>query len=116
MREYLIFKVTIKKQVYIDAYRIDDKPWLHSEGSFDFDEYAFCSSPSRTEAKRAAWRNWINKDLIGFNKWHKRMMDPRQSNQVMLVTSLEVEEISLEDLEAAADFYDKLFNKKELWI
>ena len=44
------------------------------------------------------------------------MMDPRQSNQVMLVTSLETEEINLEDLEAAADFYDKLFNKKELWI
>jgi len=42
MREYLIFKVEMYSEVYIDAYRIDDKPinWI-GELQIYLDEFAF---------------------------------------------------------------------------
>jgi hypothetical protein len=82
MREYLIFKCEVLGEVYVDAYRIDDKPTWFIDRYVDFDNIAYVSSPSRTEAKRCAWKNWINKDLIGFKEWHQRIMDKFELNKV----------------------------------
>ena len=82
MREYLIFKCEVYGEVYIDAYRIDDKPSWFIKEYVDFENIAYVSSPSRTEARRAAWQNWINIDLSGFKEWDKRIWDKTQSNNV----------------------------------
>jgi len=81
MREYLIFKVKIDNEVYIDAYRIDDKPidWIPF---WQLDKFAYVCSPSRIEAKRAAWVNWISSSLNGFDEWHKRAMNKKESNVI----------------------------------
>ena len=83
MREYLIFKTEMCSKVYIDAYRTDDKPinWV-GELQIYLDEFAFVWSESRTEAKRCAWKNWIDKDLIGFKEWHERLMNTSELNKV----------------------------------
>ena len=41
MREYLIFKVEMCSEVYIDAYRIDDKPDWFIDKYVDFDSMAY---------------------------------------------------------------------------
>ena len=82
MKEYLIFKIEMCSEVYIDAYRIDDKPDWFIDKYVDFDSMAYIWSPSRTEAKRAAWQNWINPNLSGFKEWHERLMNTSKLNKV----------------------------------
>lgn len=82
MKEYLIFKLIINNEVYIDAYRIDDKPIFWLDITLEFEEFAYISSPSRTEAKRVAYQSWIDKDLIGFKDWHYRVMNKHFINSI----------------------------------
>ena len=71
--EYLIFKIMSCDEVYIDAYRIDDKPhnWI-PEVVKEFEEFDYVSFPSRRQAIKQAYKNWINKDSVGFREYEEQ--------------------------------------------
>ena len=71
MKEYLIFHYQIEGQDYVEAY-----PVQHDRASLMYDmyfsnrvqSYSFISAPSRNQARRAAYTNWIQADGVGFNQ------------------------------------------------
>ena len=76
MKEYLIFHYVIDGQSYVEAYPIQGDAayepsyawWARLLGNnVNEDEIAFCSAPNRTDARRAAYCNWVRSDGVGFN-------------------------------------------------
>ncbi len=59
MKEYLIFHYAIDGVGYVEAYprHTNVQAWIPSEEVL---AHAIVSSPSRNQARRAAWANWLS--------------------------------------------------------
>tara|TARA_Y100000310_G_C20668865_1_gene809143 strand:+ start:328 stop:579 length:252 start_codon:yes stop_codon:yes gene_type:complete len=73
MRTYLIFHYNIEEQDYIEAYPYSSNDLVIGSSNTgmlipQILSYAFISSPSRTEARRCGYKNWINSSGVGFNQ------------------------------------------------
>ena len=67
MTEYLIFHYSIDEQEYVEAYprHGDVQAWVPSN---EILAHAIVSAPSRNQARKAAYTNWIRADGKGFNQ------------------------------------------------
>lgn len=73
MTDYLIFHYCVDEQPYVEAYPVhDDLPvsfsWAQAQFGDNAQDIAWVSSPSRNQARRAAYTNWIQADGKGFNQ------------------------------------------------
>lgn len=84
MKEYIIFHYRIEGQSYVEAYPMHAGfltgqcagLLLAQPVGVVNNEWAIVSSPSRTEARRAAYCNWVCASGAGFNQLPYRVYAP----------------------------------------
>ncbi len=89
MKEYLIFDYMLNGFHYVDAYPfhggIKDSGEITASmvmSGMDMN-IGIVSSPSKNQARKAAYINWVNSTGEGFNKYSRSLIDSEFINQKM---------------------------------
>ena len=87
MTDYMTFHYRLSDQDYVEAYPTHGQPvsWLFEELTQERSviSVAWMSSPSRNQARRAAYTNWVRADGVGFNQLpYREYADPAREERL----------------------------------